>query len=242
MKIKLRRGFTLVELLVVIAIIGILIALLLPTIRRARAQAVAAACSSNLRQLYFAANTYADNAGGRLPGVEFGAPDTMWAARLTPYLAKSGPVNEAVLHCPALNPDHIAEPNPWLPPTMSYGVNSYINLPQWQGKRQVRMDTSRIILMGDKAPGYEDLLLSEDGAYFAPSGVGMPASTIVMLKHKGVKSRRHGEGRFANMLMVDGHVEPLDPVQLKIDSGHWRWGDPLPVIRVDMCNCTADQN
>jgi prepilin-type N-terminal cleavage/methylation domain-containing protein/prepilin-type processing-associated H-X9-DG protein len=56
-----RRGFTLIELLVVIAIIGILAALLLPTLQRTRERAQKTSCISNLRQCGLALQVYADN-------------------------------------------------------------------------------------------------------------------------------------------------------------------------------------
>ena len=62
-----RRGFSLIELLIVLGIVAVLLALLFPVGRKARAMAHLASCQNNLRQIGVALRAYETDHDGRWP-------------------------------------------------------------------------------------------------------------------------------------------------------------------------------
>ena len=82
-KMKKKRAFTLIELLVVIAIIALLLAVVMPALKKAKEKANDIICRTNLKSLQLATILYTGDYGGKMPVYTF---DGLWITLISGYL------------------------------------------------------------------------------------------------------------------------------------------------------------
>ncbi|HTN77681.1 MAG TPA: DUF1559 domain-containing protein [Pirellulaceae bacterium] len=157
------RGFTLVELLVVVFIICVIIALLLPAVRRAREPARRMQCSNNLKQLGLALHNYHD-VHGHLPscmgGTGEGATELLGNAnRLSGLIAILPYIEQTTLYEQIIAPHEIdgvsypaMGPAPWVDAYEPW--NTPINIfrcPSASGGKAKSNRTNYTFCIGDAA-------------------------------------------------------------------------------------------
>ncbi len=114
------KGFTLLELLIVISIIGVLAALLLPALLRAREGARRAVCLNNMKQLAFASYMYYQEWDGWLPLAR-----NYWSNKEIPT-RNHRPVIEAFY------PSYISKVKVFFCPNHEYADNALQSLTEWK--------------------------------------------------------------------------------------------------------------
>lgn len=220
-----RRAFSLVELLVVIGVIGILLALLFPTLALSWAYARRVNCQSNLRQVGQALIMYAnENHGWIIPvdndptnegGVRgYGIllpPKDRWPAVVfkvkgpQPQTDNPADYNPTVVVCPAdLEPAEAltyALNNPPAAHHCKLGSSNFNGL-----------SPSEVVIAAEKRSDALDYYLEPHEGDF----------------DKSLEMYRHGLKHGSNYLFFDGHVASAKPEEIK--RGMDPWADEKDVL------------
>jgi prepilin-type N-terminal cleavage/methylation domain-containing protein/prepilin-type processing-associated H-X9-DG protein len=235
-----RSGFTLVELLVVIGIIALLIAILLPTLNKARESAKRTTCMSNLRSLGQCLYIYVNDNKGKgfmcAYSVQVPAGDTplsfsFWFAQENNYPSK--PVwdatggylrpyfkSDAFLSCPSASDQYktynLGGSSSVPPPLTTYAYNGAVAQlasdapPQLTSLSQLQKPAETMALL-------DALTIGNTGT---PTGVFAslsPSTTTSPFKPQSAsfQGRHVGNG---NVLWYDGHVSSETPYVTAMDA------------------------
>jgi prepilin-type N-terminal cleavage/methylation domain-containing protein/prepilin-type processing-associated H-X9-DG protein len=216
-----RCGFTLVELLVVIGVIALLLAILLPSLNRARESANQVACLSNLRQLGLAFVMYTGDNRGWFPyPAALGETDPKtgqpwrsedWIYWQTPRDRRQSRIASyingfavKVFTCPSDDPTiHTRKiyPDPYL---FSYTMNMAMCSDPNSG--------TRTKITGIRRPAEKILLVDEDersldDGNFNPYLIGSSVENFLGTRHDHHKNDLHARG---NICFADGHCAMVE--------------------------------
>ena len=215
---SVRTAFTLIELLATIAIIGLIAAMLLPTLVRSRSSAQRVQCASNLRQMGLAAQMYWDDNNGACFAWQLGATNggrLYWfgwlqdraegqrqydpiPGALYPYVRV-----HAIGICPALNYSFAQFKLKATGAAYGYGYNRFLSAPFGQTPIRIPkvLRSSEIALFADaaqvndfQAPASKSNPLLEEW-YYVDTTADYPNGHF-----------RHAQR--ANVVFCDGHTSP----------------------------------
>ncbi len=219
-------GFTIIEVLVVISIIILLIAMLLPTYRRARDHVKTVICKSKIKQLYTACEGYAADHSGLIPSsrnwVIWGWDDinNVIDNKLWEYVDE----NKDAYVCPTFRQIYREWPgNENKEVAYSYSMNEYFGYTHtWHGFHYVRFEEIR------NPSGL--LFMTDENAWINPlyATHAINNGALGLGRHNDPGNKIDGIGSFhdpqgpdpymdgkSNVVFADGHADLVPPDQDK---------------------------
>ena len=238
------RGFTLIELLVVIAIIAVLLAILMPALRKVKEAAKDISCKSNLRSIGLALVIYLQDYDRKLPDTlnangflwydnagnarKAGTSDTYWGVTYINYLK-----NTKIFGCPSLRrvPRLIYDVDPDAIQEAAFALNHKYT--KDRNTTEIRPHSEFIFCHDHVEPRVEnderDMFHNNDrpgtnNLTHYRQGGSRSFSYRDIFRHNIKANEPFRTGGRANILWLDGHVTHLeettgDDVQLRWYTG-----------------------
>jgi len=223
------RAFTLIELLVVIAIIAVLMAILIPTLNRAREQGKRAACLNNVTQLGLAWVLYADDnddkivngctgKGGEnpIPADEDGWVHWAGYTDTTREADQIKAIKEGALFSYCKSEKLYKCPTGLRGEMRTYAIvdsmNGWPSGPRIKNRMQITRPGERAIFLDEGWVTFASWSVPYDREAWWGSTVTVAGILAADNRHKDPPPVRHGNG--TNFSFADGHSE------------YWKWKDP----------------
>jgi len=226
------RAFTLIELLVVIAIIAILMAILIPTLNRAREQGKRAACLNNVTQLGLAWVLYADDnddkivngctgKGGEnpIPADEDGWVHWAGYTDTTREADQIKAIEEGALFSYCKSEKLYKCPTGLRGEMRTYAIvdsmNGWPSGPRIKNRMQIARPGERAVFLDEGWVTFASWSVPYDREAWWGSTVTVAGILAADNRHKDPPPVRHGNG--TNFSFADGHSE------------YWKWKDPRTI-------------
>ncbi len=226
---RARNGFTLIELLVVIAIIGLLLAVIVPTLAAAREKSRSLVCLSNLRQMSISASVYTNCHDGYYPiayyeettasgfiwyNWDFTVVDDAGTKSIRPGILWQGETAEKIQQCPSFK----GKSNTPNDPYTGYNYNtSYIGHGQYEDI-QTPAKASEVLRPSDCAL-FGDGQYSDGANKFMRAPLRSEGDRTFNARYAGTQGYRHR--RRTNVAFCDGTAVSWDKLYTNVEPARY---------------------